>query len=85
MEEKLHIPVMLDEVLGYLSLAPGKTIIDATIGTGGHSRAILERIMPGGRLIGIDRDQESLFIAEERLRDFSGACKFLQGNFMDMD
>ncbi|MBI5145219.1 MAG: 16S rRNA (cytosine(1402)-N(4))-methyltransferase RsmH [Candidatus Omnitrophica bacterium] len=76
---------MLEETLGYLDLGPGKTIIDATIGTGGHSLAILERIMPGGRLIGIDRDQESLFIAQERLRNFSKACKFLQGNFMDID
>lgn len=76
---------MLKEVLEYLNLAPGKVIVDATIGTGGHSLAILERIMPGGRLIGIDRDEESLAVAEERLRNFGDACEFVYGNFVDID
>lgn len=84
-EQKIHIPVMMQEVLNYLDLKPGKIIMDSTIGTGGHSRSILERIMPGGRLIGIDRDQESLSVASERLRDFAGAYELIQGNFMDMD
>lgn len=85
METKYHTPVMLDEVIDYLDLQPGDTIVDATIGTGGHSLAILERIMPAGRLIGIDRDQESLNIAKERLSSFSGHCEFIYANFMDID
>jgi 16S rRNA (cytosine1402-N4)-methyltransferase len=76
---------MLKEILDYLNLGPGKTIVDATIGTGGHAQAILERIVPGGRLIGIDRDEESLSIARERLRDFSESCEFVYGNFIDID
>lgn len=84
-EEKFHIPVMLNEVLNYLNLSPGKIIVDATIGTGGHSRAILERILPGGRLIGIDRDEESLAVCQARLRDFSDACEFVHANFIDID
>ncbi len=76
---------MLNEVLGYLNLSPGKIIVDATIGTGGHSKAILERILPGGRLIGIDRDEESLAVSRERLRDFSDSCEFVHGNFSDID
>ena len=56
-----------------------------TIGTGGHSLKILERIMPGGSLIGIDRDEESLNMAKERLRDYSSSCEFVYGNFMDID
>jgi len=82
---KFHTPVMLTEVLDYLDLRPGKTIVDATIGTGGHSQGILERIMPGGRLIGIDRDQESLSTAKERLANFSESCDFIHSNFIDID
>jgi 16S rRNA (cytosine1402-N4)-methyltransferase len=84
-EEKYHIPVMCDEILGYLKPGPGQTIVDATLGTGGHSLKILPRIMPGGRLIGIDRDQESLEIAGRRLSDFKGSCELIHGNFMDID
>ena len=85
MEQKWHIPVMCNEVLDYLNLAPGKIIVDATVGTGGHSARIMERIMPGGRLIGIDRDEDSLAKARERLQDFSQSCKFIYGNFIDID
>ncbi|MFH0738890.1 MAG: 16S rRNA (cytosine(1402)-N(4))-methyltransferase RsmH [Candidatus Omnitrophota bacterium] len=85
MKQKLHTPVMLTEVLGYLNLRPGQTIVDATIGTGGHSRNILERIMPGGRLIGIDRDQDSLAVAREELKRYGDSCDFVYGNFMEID
>ena len=79
------MPVMLKEVIDYLNLSPGKIIVDATIGTAGHSLLILERISPKGRLIGIDRDQESLAVASERLRDFGDACEFVYGNFTEVD
>jgi len=83
--QKFHIPVMLGEVIDYLKLSPGKIIVDATIGTGGHSKGIIERIIPGGKLIGIDRDQDSLDVAKERLRDFGSAFEFVYGNFVDID
>jgi len=82
---KYHIPVMVYEVIDYLKLAPGKVIVDTTIGTGGHSLEIIQRILPGGRLIGIDRDEDSLAIARERLHDFGTACEFMHGNYADMD
>ena len=85
MELKFHTPVMLNEVLSYLNLSPGKVIVDATVGTGGHSRAILERITPGGKLIGIDRDEESLSVTRERLENFSGSFELVHGNFIDID
>lgn len=85
MNQEFHTPVMLGEVLDYLNLSPGKTIVDATLGTAGHSRSIVERIVPGGRLIGIDRDQETLQIAKARLGDFSKFCDFVYGNFSDID
>ena len=85
LEEKLHIPVMLPEVLEYLKLAPGQTIVDATLGTGGHSLEILKRITPGGRLIGIDRDEDSLAICRQRLSQFQGSFELVHANFVDLD
>jgi 16S rRNA (cytosine1402-N4)-methyltransferase len=57
---------MVSEVLFYLACAPGMTILDATIGRGGHGAAILERILPGGRLIGVDADPEAIERARAR-------------------
>jgi len=85
MEQKLHTPVMLMEILDYLNLKEGQTLVDATIGTGGHSSAILERIIPTGKLIGIDRDSESLAIAKERFKDFSRNTEFVHSNFSDIE
>lgn len=85
MAEKFHIPVMLKETLEYLNLGRGKVIVDATMGTGGHSKAILEQIVPGGRLIGIDRDAESLAVCRQRLSEYAGSCEFVHGNFADID
>jgi len=76
---------MSGEVLDYLDLKPGKTIVDATEGTAGHSLAIIERILPGGGLIGIDRDETSLVVARERLSKFGSACRLIHGNFVDID
>ncbi|MDD5724580.1 MAG: 16S rRNA (cytosine(1402)-N(4))-methyltransferase RsmH [Candidatus Omnitrophica bacterium] len=84
-DELLHVPVMLQEVLEYLNLKPGQTIVDATMGTGGHALEILKRITPGGRLIGIDRDENSLGICRKRLAEFEGSVEFAHANFSDLD
>jgi 16S rRNA (cytosine1402-N4)-methyltransferase len=75
---------MLQEAIDYLDLRPGKIIVDATVGTGGHSKGIIERIMPAGRLIGIDRDEDSLAVARKRLAGCS-KCDFVCGSFADID
>jgi 16S rRNA (cytosine1402-N4)-methyltransferase len=85
MEQIIHTPVMIEEVLDYLSIKEGATIVDATLGLGGHSRRIAERIGPEGVLVGIDRDQESLAAAREALGEYSGRMKFAYGNFSDLD
>lgn len=85
LEDALHVPVMLQEVLDSLKLAPGQIIVDATLGTGGHSLEILKRITPGGRLIGIDRDENSLAICRQRLVEFKGSTEFVHANFVDLD
>lgn len=56
----VHNPVMVKEVSELLNLTPGKVIVDCTVGGGGHTREILKRILPGGFLIGIDKDGEIL-------------------------
>lgn len=64
-----HSPVMLKEAVDSLNCARGMAIADCTIGGAGHSRLIAERILPGGLLIGIDRDADALAAAREHLRD----------------
>ncbi|MDD5108062.1 MAG: 16S rRNA (cytosine(1402)-N(4))-methyltransferase RsmH [Candidatus Omnitrophica bacterium] len=85
LETGLHVPVMVHEVIDYLKLAPGQVIVDATMGTGGHSLEILKKITPGGRLIGIDRDEDSLAICRQRLSEFKDSCEFVHANFTDLD
>lgn len=55
-----HRPIMVAEILDVLAPQPGEIAIDATLGHGGHARAILTRLLPGGRLIGIDADPVEL-------------------------
>jgi 16S rRNA (cytosine1402-N4)-methyltransferase len=63
-----HRPIMVEDVLRLLAPAPGGVAIDCTLGFGGHARAVLERLVPGGRLIGLDVDPLELPRTEERLR-----------------
>jgi len=63
-----HRPIMVEEVLRCLQPAPGEIAIDCTLGGGGHAQAILERVLPGGRVIGIDVDPLELPRTEARLR-----------------
>lgn len=62
-----HEPVMMEEVLSTLELRPGATAVDGTVGLGGHSWEIGQRIAPGGLLVGLDWDAEMLARAKERL------------------
>jgi 16S rRNA (cytosine1402-N4)-methyltransferase len=64
----MHRPIMVDEVLQCLRPQPGDIAVDCTLGGGGHAEAILARIVPGGRLIGLDTDPFELPRTEARLR-----------------
>jgi 16S rRNA (cytosine1402-N4)-methyltransferase len=55
-----HVAVLLDEVVQWLDPQPGQVIIDGTVGGGGHARALAQRIVPGGRVVGLDRDPSAL-------------------------
>ena len=79
-----HVPVMLDEVLEYLSPRPGQTVVDGTAGGGGHAAAIRSRILPDGQLILLDRDRGAL----ERLKarfGRRGDLRYFHANFCDLD
>ena len=67
--EYMHRPVLLKQTLEFLNIKPGGTYIDGTVGGGGHSAAILERLTEGGRLLGIDFDNEALEAARNRLSE----------------
>lgn len=71
-----HIPVLLDRVIDVLDPRPGQVIVDCTVGLGGHAAAILERIGPDGRLIGMDLDADNLELARERLKRVPGGARF---------
>ncbi len=78
-----HQPVLVNEVLELLHLHSGHTVLDCTLGTGGHSVAILPRLLPGGRLIGMEQDAQALEQARARLREFEPQVRYLHGNFRD--
>ncbi|MCE1224920.1 MAG: 16S rRNA (cytosine(1402)-N(4))-methyltransferase RsmH [Geobacteraceae bacterium] len=84
MEEFHHLSVLAQEVIEQLAPRPGGIYLDGTLGGGGHSELILEKIGPDGLLIGIDRDQSALAAASERLRRFGSSFKPLQGSFGDL-
>jgi 16S rRNA (cytosine1402-N4)-methyltransferase len=63
-----HVPIMVAEVLRQLRPRPGEIAVDCTLGGGGHARAILEHLLPGGRLIGLDADPIELPRTEARMR-----------------
>jgi 16S rRNA (cytosine1402-N4)-methyltransferase len=63
----VHLPVLLREVLAMLELRAGLVVVDGTVGAGGHARAIVPAIGPGGVLVGLDRDSEILAAARATL------------------
>lgn len=76
-----HIPVLLDEVVGGLNIAPDGVYIDGTCGGAGHSAEIAKRL-ENGRLIGIDRDPDAVKAASERLAGYN--ARVLHGNYSDI-
>lgn len=84
-DDSFHIPVMLEEAVSYLRPEPGKTYVDATVGTGGHSGAILASGGRGVKLIGIDADADAVRAASARLRRFGDAVSIVNANFTEIE
>ena len=75
---------MLDEVLSSLSVKADGIYVDGTLGGGGHSYEIASRLTEGGRLIGIDQDEEAIEAASKRLAPFSDRTSIIHSNYANM-
>ena len=77
-----HQPVLLEQVIKWLEPERKKRLLDATLGLGGHTLAIL-RHDPSVQVLGIDQDEQALRVAEQRLAEYEGrfffSSQFLQG------
>lgn len=82
MSTNSHTPVLLAETIQGLSLTPGLTVLDVTLGLGGHSKQFLERIGETGTLIAIDADEENLHLAKQRLQNMPGTKIYHHTNFL---
>src|SRR5690625_3484135 len=83
MSESQHQTVLLDEAVTALVTRPDGFYVDGTFGRGGHSRLILERLSPAGRLLGIDKDWAAVAAAEEKFAD-DERFAIAQGSFADL-
>lgn len=79
-----HKPVLLNECIDGLNIKPDGIYVDGTIGGAGHSLEIVKRLSKNGLLIGIDRDEEALRAAKEKLKDFNNV-KYIHGNHDDIN
>jgi 16S rRNA (cytosine1402-N4)-methyltransferase len=79
-----HIPVMLPQVLHYLNCKQGKIYVDCTLGGSGHARAICEKIVPDGVLIGIDQDIDAIQNATKVLKQFDLSIHLFHENFVHL-
>jgi 16S rRNA (cytosine1402-N4)-methyltransferase len=81
----VHVPVLVDEAVEGLQARPGGYYIDCTVGLGGHAAAILERILPSGRLLGIDADPEAMKASQVRLSKYGEAVTLVNDNFINLE
>jgi 16S rRNA (cytosine1402-N4)-methyltransferase len=79
-----HEPVLLSESVELLDVKPGGFYVDGTVGLGGHAAEILRRSAPEGRLLGVDRDSETLALAQENLAAFGGRARLLHADFREL-
>lgn len=84
-----HKSILLSETIALLDPRPGQCCVDCTLGAGGHSAALLERLGPGGRLIGLDVDPQALAAARARLAPLACAngvkLDIIQTNFSSLE
>lgn len=83
MENFNHVPVLLEECIEGLQIKPDGIYVDGTLGGAGHSQQIVKRISEKGLLLGIDRDEEAICVAKERLKEFSNV-QFVHDNHDNM-
>ena len=79
-----HVSVLLNECIENLNIKPDGIYVDGTMGGAGHSLEIVKKLSRKGMLIGIDRDEEALAVAEERLKNFNNV-KYVHDNHDNID
>lgn len=80
-----HVPVLLGEVLALLGPRSGATFVDATLGGGGYTEALLEASAPDGRVVAFDRDRAALLAAENKLAALASRLTLVWGSFAELD
>ena len=81
-QHSVHVPVMLDQVIQWLDPRPGAVLVDGTLGGGGHTRVLAERVGTDGLVIGIDRDPAAIAAAQQNLADLP--VRSVHANFCDL-
>jgi len=81
----MHIPVLLNEVTKLLDPKENENFIDATLGEGGHTLALLQKTSPAGKVLGIDLDPETLEIAHRKLHAFGERLVLANNNFKNLE
>lgn len=79
-----HFPVLYNEVMEALNPQPGDCFIDGTLGSGGHSRGILEATAPGGRVFGFDRDRQAIERARSYLMQYGKRLTTIHDSYHNM-
>ena len=82
--ESVHIPVLQNEVAKFLDPKPNNDYVDCTIGEGGHAQAILEKILPNGKLLGIDLTEELIEALKLKFKDFKQNLVLVCDNFSNL-
>lgn len=77
----VHVPVLQQEMLYFLSPSAGGLYMDGTVGSGGHSRLLLESSSPDGKVIAFDRDHRALEVAGRQLKTFGDRISFVHDDF----
>lgn len=80
-----HIPVLLEEIIDILNPQNGEVFVDCTLGGAGHSKEIVKRIVPQGRLIGIDQDTNALAAAQINLVEYLNYVTFVHSNYENLE
>lgn len=79
-----HVPVLLDEVLEYLSPKKNENFIDCTVGGGGHAKEILKRTSPKGKLLGIDLDPQAILASKKSLAKYKDRIELVNNNYQNL-
>lgn len=79
-----HVPVLRERVVEMLAQGPAEIIVDATVGLGGHSEAILDAL-PGAHVVGLDVDPQALERAAARLKRFGDRVRLVRGSYAKVD